>query len=141
MTCPPTWPPTERERLDVERRLRQAGCVFAEEEAEQLICAAADRGGLGALVGRRAAGEPLEIIVGHVDFDGCRLVVRPGVFVPRQRTRLLVEHAVSRLPRRGQLVDLCTGVGTVAAAVHRRRPDVRIVAADIDPVVKSLVVV
>ena len=50
---------------------------------------------LDELVARRVAGEPLEQIVGWVDVAGLRLSVRPGVFVPRQRTALLAAHAVA----------------------------------------------
>ncbi|MET0842351.1 MAG: putative protein N(5)-glutamine methyltransferase, partial [Mycetocola sp.] len=64
-------------------RLRAAGCVFAEEEAELLLEAAPDAAGLDALVARRAAGEPLEYILGWAEFCGMRIRVEPRVFVPR----------------------------------------------------------
>ncbi|WP_432789093.1 putative protein N(5)-glutamine methyltransferase [Brevibacterium sp. K11IcPPYGO002] len=54
---------------------------------------------LGELVARRVVGEPLEQIVGWVDFAGLRLNVEPGVFVPRQRTALLATDAVSAVQR------------------------------------------
>ncbi|MGC2940742.1 MULTISPECIES: hypothetical protein [unclassified Brevibacterium] len=81
--------------------LRAAGCVFAEDEAAILIEADAEGAvddsspRLDTLVARRVTGEPLEQIVGWVDFIGMRLQVRVGLFVPRQRTRLLAEHAVA----------------------------------------------
>ncbi|MCA2217876.1 methyltransferase [Jidongwangia harbinensis] len=73
--------------------LRAAGCVFAEDEAAVLVAAAADAAALRALVARRAAGEPLEQVVGHADFCGVRVRLRPGVFVPRVRSDLLVRLA------------------------------------------------
>ncbi|MCS4593745.1 putative protein N(5)-glutamine methyltransferase [Brevibacterium sediminis] len=92
--------------------LRAAGCVFAEDEAAILLEAAAGHvvagsapavGGsepkLDELVARRVTGEPLEQIVGWVDFSGMRLSVRPGMFVPRQRTALLAAYAVSAARR------------------------------------------
>lgn len=85
--------------------LRAAGCVFAEDEAAILIEAAAgpddddSEPNLDELVARRVSGEPLEQIVGWVDFSGMRLSVQPGVFVPRQRTALLAAHAVSAAQR------------------------------------------
>jgi len=38
---------------------------------------------LGLMVTRRAAGEPLEQVIGWAEFCGLRIAVAPGVFVPR----------------------------------------------------------
>ncbi|MDQ2697752.1 MAG: putative protein N(5)-glutamine methyltransferase, partial [Actinomycetota bacterium] len=85
-------------------------------------------------VQRRAAGEPLEIIVGWAEFCGRRLAVAPGVFVPRPRSAFLVEHTVA-LTRPGDvLIDLCCGVGAIAAAVSARVPGLEVHAAELDPV-------
>lgn len=121
-------------------RLRAAGCVFAEEEAGLLVSAAGSRAQLVAVVRRRAAGEPLEHLLGWVRFCGLRLRVDPGVFVPRQRTRLLVRlaatHAQGAAPGT-VVVDLCCGSGAVgaavAAALARAGAGIRLFAADIDP--------
>ena len=78
-------------------RLRAAGCVFAEEEAAELLAAAADPADLAVMVDRRVAGEPLETVLGWAGFCRLRVAVGPGVFVPRQRTALLVERAVALL--------------------------------------------
>jgi release factor glutamine methyltransferase len=92
---------------------------------------------VAALVGRRVAGEPLEHLLGWVEFAGLRLRVEPGVFVPRARTAWLVEQALVAL--RGApgpepvVVDLCCGTGAVGAAVRAAEPGVRVHAADIDP--------
>ncbi|MFB8403448.1 putative protein N(5)-glutamine methyltransferase [Streptomyces sp. NPDC055912] len=48
----------------VVERLRAAGCVFAEEEAEMLLAAAAGPAELDLMVERRASGLPLEHVVG-----------------------------------------------------------------------------
>ncbi|MBI1378349.1 MAG: putative protein N(5)-glutamine methyltransferase [Frankiales bacterium] len=116
-------------------RLRAAGCVFAEEEADLLLEPGPDEAGLEAAVRRREAGEPLEQILGWAGFAGLRLAVEPGVFVPRRRTELLARAAVDALPaRRGPVVvDLCCGVGAVAAVVLRARPDCVVHAVDVDP--------
>lgn len=113
-------------------RLRAAGCVFAEQEAD-LLRAAASGAALDELVARRVAGEPLETLLGWVDFDGLRIAVAHGVFVPRRRTELLVDLAVEGLPLDSVVVELCCGVAAVAAAVRARRPDVDVWASDIDP--------
>jgi release factor glutamine methyltransferase len=45
------------------------------------------------MVARRAAGEPLEYIVGWAEFRGISLAVDRGVFVPRARSGFLVDQA------------------------------------------------
>jgi release factor glutamine methyltransferase len=120
-------------------RLRAAGCVFAEEEAELLIEAAGgDADTLEALVGRRVAGEPLEPLLGWAAFCGLRVRVLPGVFVPRRRTEFLAERAVALASaaeaRRSPAVvlDLCCGAGAIGAVVASRVPEAEVWAADID---------
>lgn len=117
-------------------RLRAAGCVYAEEEADELLAAAAGAD-LEALVVRREAGEPLEVVVGHVRFDGLDLRIGAGVFVPRRRTELVVREAARLLlaaPERERVaVDLCCGAGAVAAGLLHRVPGLEVVAADADP--------
>ncbi|MGC4175480.1 putative protein N(5)-glutamine methyltransferase [Demequina sp.] len=114
-------------------RLRAAGCVFAEDEAALLIAHEPDAVAREALVARRIAGEPLETVLGWVLFGGLRLAVAPGVFVPRRRTELVARLAIDALPQDGTLVDLCCGVGAIAAAVAHARPDATVIAADFDP--------
>lgn len=122
-------PVTENEAV---LTLRAAGCVFAEEEAAILAAAAGSGDGLDELVGRRAAGEPLEQVVGFADFCGVRVKLRPGVFIPRVRSELLVRAAVRRAGE--VVVDLCCGSGALGLAVRTQRPDTRLYAADVDPV-------
>jgi release factor glutamine methyltransferase len=114
--------------------LRAAGCVFAEEEAALLAAAAPAGDALAGLVRRRAAGEPVEQVVGHADFAGVRVRLRPGVFVPRVRSELLVRVAAARAADDALIVDLCCGSGALGLAVAHRRPGVTLHAADVDPV-------
>jgi release factor glutamine methyltransferase len=117
---------------DVVRRLRDAGVVFAEEEAALL--AGTDSGpALDALVARRAAGEPLEPLLGWAAFDGLRVPVDPHVFVPRRRTELLAREAAALARPDSLVLDLCCGSGAVALAVATRVPGVTVHAADVDP--------
>lgn len=118
--------------MELVDRLRAAGCVFAEDEAALLMAHEPDAAAREALVARRVAGEPLETLLGWVLFGGLRLDVEPGVFVPRRRTELVARLAVERLPEGGTLVDLCCGVGAIAAVVAHSRPDARVIAADFD---------
>lgn len=99
-----------------------------------LSAAAPDEATLDQLVGRRALGEPLEQVVGYADFGGVRVRLRPGVFVPRVRSELLVRLAAEAAGPGAVVVDLCCGSGALGLAVRRQRPDVELHAADIDPV-------
>ncbi|MFI6817150.1 putative protein N(5)-glutamine methyltransferase [Nonomuraea sp. NPDC050328] len=113
-------------------RLRAAGCVFAEEEADLLTAAAGSPAELEEMVARRVAGHPLEQVVGWAEFAGLRIVVDPGVFVPRRRSEFLVRQAAA-LARPGALaVDLCCGAGALGAALAAS-VEVEVHAADIDP--------
>src|ERR1700728_5516442 len=104
-------------------RLRAAGCVFAEEEAAIPPSPAPPPAELDVLVARRAAGEPLEQVVGWAEFAGLRILVDPGVFVPRRRSEFLVSIAVglgrSRMGGSSAIpviVDLCCGTGALGLA-------------------------
>ena len=128
-------------------RLRAAGCVFAEDEARLLIAEAQTPDELDAMVEQRAAGLPLEQVLGWAEFCGLRIAVDPGVFVPRRRTEFLVQQAVlllhedSVLPetpgplaRPGAVVvDLCCGSGAIAAALAAAVQDAEVYAVDLDP--------
>ncbi|MFD4375792.1 putative protein N(5)-glutamine methyltransferase [Streptomyces sp. NPDC058486] len=114
-------------------RLRAAGCVFAEDEAELLLSAARDAAELDVLVERRSAGLPLEHVVGWADFGGLRIAVDAGVFVPRRRTEFLVERAVALAAPGALCVDLCCGSGAAGAVLLSAVPDARVYAADIEP--------
>lgn len=63
-------------------RLRAAGCVFAEDEAQLLVSAAGTPDELDAMIQRRADGLPLEYVLGWAEFCGLRMAVDPGVFIP-----------------------------------------------------------
>jgi len=115
-------------------RLRAAGCVFAEDEAGLLTAAARTPGELEAMVGRRAAGEPLEQVLGWAEFCGLRIAVAPGVFVPRRRTEFLVSEAVALARPGAVIVDLCCGAGAIGAALAAAVERAEVHAADVDPV-------
>ncbi|MCX4582273.1 putative protein N(5)-glutamine methyltransferase [Streptomyces sp. NBC_01481] len=114
-------------------RLRAAGCVFAEDEAELIRSTARTPSDLAAMVDRRVAGLPLEHVLGWAEFCGMRVAVDPHVFVPRRRTEFLVRQAVA-LARPGAVaVDLCCGSGAVGVALAAALGQVELYAADVDP--------
>ncbi|HLL67302.1 MAG TPA: putative protein N(5)-glutamine methyltransferase [Micromonosporaceae bacterium] len=117
----------------VVRRLRAAGCVFAEDEARLLAEAAVTPAELLTMVDRRVAGLPLEHIVGWVDFCGLRIPVDPGVFVPRRRTELLVRRAAAAAAPGSTVVDLACGCGAVGMAVAAVVEGVDLHAVEIEP--------
>jgi release factor glutamine methyltransferase len=132
-----TTPVSDTARAAATARLRAAGCVFAEAEVAVLAAAAEGDDQLSALVERRAGGLPLEHVVGHADFCGVRVRLRPGVFVPRVRSELLVRHAVDAVlagrSRRVTVLDLCCGSGALGATVAARVPSIELHASDLDP--------
>ena len=136
-------------------RLARAGIVSASVEARALLERAAAATGplvlldelpddfdadLEALVARRCAREPLQLILGSAPFRRLRLDVRPGVFIPRPETEVaidvLLEHERSTRVRR--VVDLCTGSGALAAAVVDELPAADVTAVEIDPAAVDL---
>ena len=118
---------------DVIARLRAAGCVFAEDEARLLTDATGTPSELGALVARRVGGEPLEHVLGWVEFCGLRIAVDPGVFVPRRRTEVLVREAAALAAPGAIVVDLCCGSGALGVALASVVDEVELHAADLDP--------
>ena len=123
------------------RRLRAAGCVFAEDEAALLIAESESPDELDAMVDRRVAGLPLEYLLGWAQFCGLRIAVEPGVFVPRRRTEFLAQQAIelalasshSASPARPPIVvDLCCGSGAIGTAVIAAVAFANVFAADID---------
>jgi release factor glutamine methyltransferase len=112
--------------------------VYAEDEASLLLEAAGqesvgqDLAALERLVAARVEGEPLEQLIGWVAFAGLRIAVGPGVFVPRRRTELLAEQAVSLIDDRSVVVELCCGAGAVAAVLQRSHRLLALYAVDID---------
>lgn len=114
-------------------RLRAAGCVFAEDEAALLLSTARSGAELARMVDRRVDGHPLEHVLGWAEFCGLRIVVDPGVFVPRRRTEFLVREAAAARPDAGVVVDLCCGSGAVGAALHAALGGVELHAADVEP--------
>jgi release factor glutamine methyltransferase len=126
-------PPHDPELSD---RLRAAGCVFAEDEAALLVGTAAGPDELERLVARRVAGEPLEWVLGRVEFAGQQMIIEAGVFIPRQRSVFLVECAVGVAVAAASVaptvLDLCCGTGALGAAFRARVPGAEVHASDVD---------
>lgn len=113
--------------------LRSAGCVYAEDEAALLLSAAGSPAELRAMVARRVAGLPLEVLLGWAEFCGLRIVVDQGVFVPRQRTAWLVRQATALTAPGSVVLDMCCGSGAVGAAVAAAVGRIELHSSDIEP--------
>jgi release factor glutamine methyltransferase len=151
---------TIRERLDeAAARLSRAGLATPRVDAEWLLAAVlgVTRGRLlivgdqamsdetaeryESWIGRRAAREPLQHILGTQAFRDLTVTVGPDVLVPRPETELLVSWALELLPPRGTrpvVIDVGTGSGCIACALASERPDVRVVAVDTSPAAVSV---
>ena len=119
---------------EITTALRAAGCVFAEDEASLLL--ATGSADLAALVARRVAGEPLEVVVGWAEFCGLRIEIDAGVFVPRRRTEHLVHEAARLAPARRPRPWSSTCAAAPAHSVSRSRTcsaSVQLYAADVEP--------
>lgn len=102
---------------------------------------------LGDMLERRAAGEPLQYVLGSWQFLGFDVFVDPRVFVPRPETEVVaqtaIEEAVRLGLRRGRsnawvgatatyaVADLGTGSGALALALVSELPDAEVWATDI----------
>ncbi|RPH93013.1 peptide chain release factor N(5)-glutamine methyltransferase [candidate division KSB1 bacterium] len=86
---------------------------------------------------RRVHHEPLQLILGSVEFCGVNLEVRPGLLIPRPETEELAEIAIlslreANLNREIRVLDIGTGTGCLAIAIASALPYVRVDAVDAD---------
>jgi release factor glutamine methyltransferase len=83
------------------------------------------------VVERRAAGEPLQYIIGVQDFFGRQFRVTPDVLIPRPETELLVEAALEVTTSKDALIcDVGTGSGCIAITLLCEKAAARAVAVD-----------
>jgi release factor glutamine methyltransferase len=103
----------------------------------------AQRDAFWALVERRASREPLQYILGSTEFMSLPFAVRPGVFVPRPDTEILVERAESVLrafPLHQPLsvLDLCCGSGIIGVSLAHRIGNLEVTSVDVAPAAVDL---
>ncbi len=88
-----------------------------------------------AMLGRRAAGEPLQYVLGHWGFRRLDLMVDPRVLIPRPETETLVDLALAELSGAPGsypiVVDLGTGSGAIALSVAVEHPRARVWGTDV----------
>jgi release factor glutamine methyltransferase len=89
------------------------------------------------LIRRRVRHEPLQLLLGEVEFFGIKIAVVPGVLIPRPETELLAERVVQELKQQQReqtlrVLDMGTGSGCLAVAVASQVPNAIVDALDID---------
>lgn len=87
------------------------------------------------MIARRAAGEPLQYVLGAWDFHGREFLLTRDTLIPRPETEGLVDRALAALRRRGAgavyALDVGTGCGAIAVTLAAEAPSVRVVATDV----------
>jgi len=79
----------------------------------------APRAELDAILSRRAAGEPLEYILGKTVFYGLDFIVSPDCLIPQADTEIVVDTALTHIGGARRFLDLCTGSGCIAIALSK----------------------
>ena len=148
-----------RERLkQAARELRQAGVPDPETDSAQLLSRVTGRPPLElrlgfeipvlprqeeqfrALLERRKTREPLQYLMGSVQFCGAEVRIRPGVLIPRPETELLAEWAAEEMRGREapEILDLCCGSGCLGISLGRMLPAARVTMTDLSPEAEAL---
>lgn len=90
------------------------------------------KGNIEDAIKRLENGEPVQYIVGDVDFYGNLIKVDKRVLIPRFETEGLVEIALSYLKNTNlDIVDLGTGSGCIAITLKKNLPNINVTAVDI----------
>lgn len=82
---------------------------------------------------RRLKGEPLQYIFGEQPFMDITLKVTTDTLIPRWDSEVVVEKALSLIPKNEprRVADICTGCGTYALSLKHSRPEITVQATDI----------
>jgi release factor glutamine methyltransferase len=134
---------------DVTDRLDAAGIETPDVDARLLLDAVEERFGtvvgcpanvLDAMVERRVARVPLQVVLGRTTFRWVDLEVERGVFVPRPETEVVAGLAIEACagPDRSVVLEPCTGTGAITCALLSEVPGVRVVATDSDEAAVAL---
>src|ERR1035437_7005118 len=85
------------------------------------------------LLKRRSKFEPLQYIIGKVEFYGIDFKVNPSVLIPRQETEILVETIIGQYDKYDTLriLDIGTGSGNIAVSLAKNLDNSFITALDI----------
>lgn len=84
-------------------------------------------------IARRSKFEPLQYIIGNVEFYGLKFLVDPNVLIPRQETEILIETIIEQNKDRSglKILDIGTGSGNIPISLAKHMPDAEIISIDI----------
>ena len=93
------------------------------------------------LIVRAEQGEPIQYIIGHVDFRGLEIRCDRRALIPRPETELLVEAVLSsefRVQSPITIVEVGCGTGCISLALLHELPQAEVTGVDISPDALSL---
>lgn len=92
------------------------------------------------LIKRRASYEPLQYIIGTVEFYGLVFKVTSSVLIPRPETELLVENIIKELSDKEQLniLEIGCGSGNIAISLAYHLKQAQIITTDVSDAALNL---
>lgn len=85
-------------------------------------------------ISRRGKREPLQYIIGHVEFFGLPIKVDSSVLIPRPETELLIEVMLKQIEstEKINILDIGTGSGNISIALLKNLSNASVTSIDID---------